>query len=137
MLQNLIGMLTQQRRRQIVLDRSSRQAHRTGNQPDFIGRRMRQLNGAFARADLWVVKYFIQFVDGSARHAGIFQQYQPFGFGFFSDHLCEDRNQGVAHFNALRIGQKPCIGGQFRTFAGLHEFTVLAIVACGDDDVSV
>jgi hypothetical protein len=80
--EHLIGVLAEQRRRQPVVRRRLRQAHRIGDHIDALwGCRMRQVDDDPSCAHLRIIEHFVQRIDGPAADTQSFEPLDPFGGG--------------------------------------------------------
>ena len=98
---------------------------------------MRHVDHHVAFEHVRIGKHLFEIVDGTARHLGRFQRYQPVGFAALLQQRSQQRHQRVAVTHAVGVARVQRIEGERWLARHGTELGELAVVADGQDEVPV
>src|SRR5712691_5601562 len=136
-LQDVLRVLPERRRRQLVRDRRLGEAHRAAYQRHFPRERMRQLESQAARDRLRLGEHLLDGVDRAVRHAAGLERLDPFARAAPGEEVGERARELDPVLDALAVRSVARVLRETLAFRHLAELAELAVVAAGDDHVAV
>src|SRR5882672_10447683 len=135
--QDRVGVLAEHRRRQSMLERRPREAHRARHQRELSRDRMLELDFHAARLDLRLVEHLRDVVDRAVGDARRLQQVDPLVRGLLHEDRLEETRELGAVLHPLAVRGEARIVGELGTAGDLAELAVEIVVAAGEDHAPV